>query len=45
VEGAHNNPARRLAVCRASPLQEIRSALWPYVKPVLLSYGFRRLEI
>ena len=34
-----------LAACGASPLQKIRFALWPQVKPLFLSYGFMRLEI
>ena len=34
-----------LAAGGPSPLQNIRSALWPQVRPLLLSYGFMRLEI
>ncbi len=44
VESAQTN---RYAAwhCGASPLQKIRFALWPQVKPLFLSYGFMRLEI
>ncbi|HGY0121688.1 TPA: phosphate/phosphonate ABC transporter permease [Klebsiella pneumoniae] len=45
VESAQNKPVRGLAACGASPLQKIRFALWPQVKPLFLSYGFMRLEI
>ena len=45
VESAQNKPVRGLAACGASPLQRVRFALWPQVKPIFLSYGFMRLEI
>ncbi len=45
VESAQNKPVRGTAACGASPLQKIRFALWPQVKPLFLSYGFMRLEI
>jgi len=45
VESAQNKPVRGLAACGASPLQKIRFALCPQVKPLFLSYGFMRLEI
>ncbi len=45
VESAQNKPVRGPAACGASPLQKIRFALWPQVKPLFLSYGFMRLEI
>ena len=37
VESAQNKPVRGLAACGASPLQKIRFALWPQVKPLFLS--------
>ena len=45
VESAQDKPVRGLMACGASPIQRIRFALWPQVKPIFLSYGFMRLEI
>ncbi len=45
VESAQDKPVRGLMDLRASPIQRIRFALWPQVKPIFLSYGFMRLEI
>ena len=44
VESAQNKPVRGGGLRRV-PLQKIRFALWPQVKPLFLSYGFMRLEI
>ncbi len=45
IESAQNKPVRGLTACGASPVQRMRFALWPQVKPIFLSYGFMRLEI
>ncbi|HEY2453703.1 MAG TPA: phosphonate ABC transporter, permease protein PhnE [Scandinavium sp.] len=45
IESAQDKPVRGLTACGASPVQRMRFALWPQVKPIFLSYGFMRLEI
>ncbi|WP_374684743.1 phosphonate ABC transporter, permease protein PhnE [Scandinavium hiltneri] len=45
IESAQDKPVRGLIACGASPIQRMRFALWPQVKPIFLSYGFMRLEI
>jgi len=45
IESAQNKPVRGLTACGATPVQRMRFALWPQVKPIFLSYGFMRLEI
>lgn len=45
IESAQDKPVRGLTACGASPIQRMRFALWPQVKPIFLSYGFMRLEI
>ncbi|MBV8042621.1 phosphonate ABC transporter, permease protein PhnE [Pluralibacter sp.] len=45
IESAQNKPVRGLTACGATPIQRMRFALWPQVKPVFLSYGFMRFEI
>lgn len=45
IESASDKPGRGLASCGAGPLQRMRFALWPQVKPVFLSYSFMRLEV
>ena len=45
IESAQNKPVRGLEACGATPIQRMRFALWPQVKPVFLSYGFMQLEI
>ncbi|WP_374941317.1 phosphonate ABC transporter, permease protein PhnE [Scandinavium lactucae] len=45
IESAQNKPVRGLTACGATPLQRMRFALWPQVKPIFLSYAFMRFEI
>ncbi|WP_374684586.1 phosphonate ABC transporter, permease protein PhnE [Scandinavium manionii] len=45
IESAQDKPVRGLTACGATPIQRMRFALWPQVKPIFLSYGFMRLEI
>ncbi|MCS2159426.1 phosphonate ABC transporter, permease protein PhnE [Scandinavium sp. H11S7] len=45
IESAQDKPVRGLIACGATPIQRMRFALWPQVKPIFLSYGFMRLEI
>ncbi|CAK9885172.1 MAG: Phosphate-import permease protein PhnE [Candidatus Erwinia impunctatus] len=45
VESASDKPVRGLVTCGSSPLQRVRFALWPQVKPTFLSYMFMRFEI
>jgi phosphonate transport system permease protein len=45
IESAQDKPVRGLAACGATPLQRMRFALWPQVKPIFISYSFMRMEI
>lgn len=45
IESAQDKPVRGLTACGASPVQRMRFALWPQVKPIFLSYAFMRFEI
>ncbi|MEM6049552.1 phosphonate ABC transporter, permease protein PhnE [Erwinia sp. P7711] len=45
IESASDKPGRGMASCGAGPIQRMRFALWPQVKPVFLSYSFMRLEV
>jgi phosphonate transport system permease protein len=45
IESAQNKPVRGLTACGATPVQRMRFALWPQVKPIFLSYAFMRFEI
>lgn len=45
IESASGRPGRGLAACGAGPVQRMRFALWPQVKPIFLSYSFMRLEV
>ncbi|MFA0438333.1 phosphonate ABC transporter, permease protein PhnE [Vibrio sp. 10N.286.49.C2] len=45
IETVSNKPTRGLTAVGASPLQRVRFALWPQVKPIVLSYIFLRFEI
>jgi phosphonate transport system permease protein len=45
IETVSDKPIRGLTSCGARPVQRIRFAFWPQVKPTVLSYVFLRFEI
>ncbi|MGF1749989.1 phosphonate ABC transporter, permease protein PhnE [Vibrio cionasavignyae] len=45
IETVSDKPIRGLTAAGASPLQRLRFAFWPQVKPIVLSYVFLRFEI
>lgn len=45
IETVSDNPIRGLTASGARPIQRIRFAFWPQVKPTVLSYVFLRFEI
>lgn len=45
IETISDKPIRGLTSCGATPVQRIRFAFWPQVKPIVFSYVFLRFEI
>ncbi|MEZ9231954.1 phosphonate ABC transporter, permease protein PhnE [Vibrio amylolyticus] len=45
IETISDKPVRGLTACGASPIQRLRYAFWPQIKPTALSYIFLRFEI
>ncbi|PMK05227.1 phosphonate ABC transporter, permease protein PhnE [Vibrio sp. 10N.261.55.A7] len=45
IETISDKPVRGLTACGANPIQRLRYAFWPQIKPTALSYIFLRFEI
>ncbi len=45
IESISDKPIIGLTSCGATPVQRIRYAFWPQIKPIVLSYMFLRFEI
>lgn len=45
IETISDKPVRGLTSCGSSPIQRIRFAFWPQVKPTVLSFVFLRFEV
>lgn len=45
IEAISDKPVRGLTSCGSSPIQRLRFAFWPQVKPTVLSFVFLRFEV
>ncbi|WP_245228393.1 PhnE/PtxC family ABC transporter permease [Vibrio mytili] len=45
IETISDKPVRGLSSCGATPIQRLRFAFWPQIKPSVLSFMFLRFEI
>jgi phosphonate transport system permease protein len=45
IETISDKPVRGLTSCGASPIQRLRFAFWPQVKPTVMSFVFLRFEV